>query len=225
MYTLYQHKNKINGKIYIGITSRLPQERWGQNGGNYCSSPHFYSAIKKYGWDNFEHNILLENLTRDEASIKEKEYIKLFHSNEREYGYNETSGGEINFELSIEARKKKSKAMLGNLNGKHPCSEATKKKISKALKDKKFSEEHKEKLRIAARNRKSPHCSEEKKDKLRNNYPNMKKVYCKETDTVYKSVQECARELNLYATNISAVCRGKHSTCKGYHLTYYTDNI
>ena len=225
MYTLYQHKNKINGKIYIGITSRSPQERWGQNGNNYYSSPHFYSAIKKYGWDNFEHNILLENLTRDEASIKEKEYIKLFHSNEREYGYNETSGGEINFELNAKAREKKSVAMLGNLNGKHPCSETTKKKISKALKGKKFSEERKEKLRIVARNRKSPPCSEKKKDKLRNNYPNMKKVYCKETDTVYKSVQECARELNLYATNISAVCRGKHPMCKGYHFTYYTDNI
>ena len=101
----------------------------------------------------------------------------------------------------------------------------TKKKISKALKGKKFSEERKEKLRIATRNRKSPPCSEKKKDKLRNNYPNMKKVYCEETDTVYKSVQECARELNLYATNISAVCRGKHPMCKGYHFTYYTDNI
>ena len=58
MYTVYQHKNKINGKIYIGITSKDPEKRWGHNGYNYKSSSYFYSAIQKYGWDNFEHNIL-----------------------------------------------------------------------------------------------------------------------------------------------------------------------
>ena len=52
IYTVYQHKNKINGKRYFGITSRKPEERWGYNGRNYKSSPHFYSAIQKYGWDN-----------------------------------------------------------------------------------------------------------------------------------------------------------------------------
>lgn len=64
MYTVYQHKNKINGKIYIGITKQSPEKRWGINGCNYKTSPHFYSAIKKYGWGNFEHNILFVGLTR-----------------------------------------------------------------------------------------------------------------------------------------------------------------
>ena len=225
MYTLYQHRNKINGKIYIGITRRSPTERWGSRGSRYYSSPHFNSAIKKYGWDNFEHIILLENLTQEEASQKEKEYIALFHSNEREYGYNETTGGEISFELTEEAKKKKSEAMKGNKNGCHPCSKETKEKIRKALLGKKFSEERKEKLRIAAKNRKSPPCSEEKKEKLRNNYPKMKPVYCAETDTVYKSVQECARQLGVEATTVSAVCRGKIHSHKGFHFRYYIDNI
>ncbi len=67
MYIVYQHKNKINGKIYIGITMQEPEKRWGSNGCNYKSSPHFYAAIKKYGWDNFEHNILFTNLTKKQA--------------------------------------------------------------------------------------------------------------------------------------------------------------
>ena len=70
MYTVYQHKNKINGKNYFGITSKNPEERW-KKGEGYKSSPHFYLAIKKYGWDNFEHNILFEGLTKEEACLKE----------------------------------------------------------------------------------------------------------------------------------------------------------
>ena len=53
----------------------------------------------------------------------------------------------------------------------------------------------------------------------------MKKVYCLETNTIYKSVQECARQLNLQATLVSKVCRGKLLTTGGYHLKYYDDMI
>ena len=76
MYTVYEHKNKLNGKRYIGITSRKPQERWGRDGSGYKSTPHFYSAIQKYGWDGFEHNILYINCTLEQACELEKALIK-----------------------------------------------------------------------------------------------------------------------------------------------------
>ncbi len=62
-YTLYMHKNKTNGKVYIGITSQKPEHRW-RNGNGYRGMM-FMNAIKKYGWDNFEHLILHEGLTRE----------------------------------------------------------------------------------------------------------------------------------------------------------------
>lgn len=228
MYTVYQHKNKINGKIYIGITSQEPESRWGVNGCNYKSSPHFYSAIQKYGWDNFEHNILFKNLSKEEACLKEQELIKYYNSMNREYGYNSTSGGET-FVMNKETKQKISQAMVGNKNGlNHPCPEEKKKKISEAQKGRTFSEEHKQKLSEAAKNRISPPCSEEKKKKISNSqYHNKikRKVYCEELNTIYESVQECSRQLDIPATNVSKVCRGKGKTVKGYHLRYYNDTI
>ena len=222
MYIVYQHKNKINGKIYIGITSRNPEERWGSNGCNYKTSPHFYSAIQKYGWDNFEHNILFTNLTKEQACLKEQELIKEFNSMNREYGYNSTSGGEI-FTMNEETKQKISQSMMGNKNGLgHVCTEDKKQKISEAQKGRKFTEEHKQKLSDAAKNRHVP-CSEEKKKTLSQNYPHKKQVYCEELDMIYESVQECSRQLGIPATNISKLCNGRGKTLKGYHLRYYND--
>lgn len=224
MYTVYQHKNKINGKIYIGITSRKPEERWGSDGRNYKTSPHFYSAIQKYGWDNFEHNILFTNLSKEQACEKEQELIKYYNSMDREFGYNSTSGGEF-FVMNKETKEKISNAMMGNKNGLgHACSEEKKRKISEAQKGRQFTEEHKQKLSDSAKNKHVP-CSEEKKKKLSQNYPNKRKVYCEELDMVFESVQECGRYLNAPATNISKVCSGKGKTVKGYHLKYYNDTI
>ena len=224
MYTVYQHKNKINGKVYIGITMQKPEIRWGKNGNNYKSSPHFYSAIQKYGWDNFEHNILFTGLTKEEACLKEQELIKYFNSMNREFGYNSTSGGDV-FTMNEETKQKISQALMGNQNGfGHPCSEEKKKKISEAQKGRKFTEEHKQKLSEAAQKRHVP-CSEEKKKKLSQNYPHKRKVYCEELDKVFDSVQQCSRELNIPATNISKLCKGRGKTLKGYHLRYYNDTI
>ena len=223
MYIVYQHKNKINGKVYIGITSQKPEQRWGSQGRNYKSSPHFYSAIQKYGWDNFEHNILFTELTKEQACLKEQELIKEYNSMNREFGYNSTSGGDI-FTMNEETKQKISQAMMGNQNNLgHPCSEEKKKKISNAQKGREFTEEHKQKLSEAAKNRHVP-CSEEKKQILKEK-SHKKPAYCEELDKIFESVQECGRQLGIPATNISKLCNGRGKTLKGYHLKYYNDTI
>lgn len=139
---------------------------------------------------------------------------------DRKFGYNSTSGGEA-CTLNQETKAKISQAMKGNKNGLgKPCSEEKKRKISDAQKGRTFTEEHKQKLSEAAKKRHVP-CSEEKKKTLSKNYPNKKAVYCEDLDVVFESVQECGRQLEASATNISKVCRGKGKTVKGYHLRYY----
>ena len=104
-YCIYLHKNKINNKIYIGQTCQKPQYRW-NNGNGYKQCSYFYSAIQKYGWDNFEHIILENNLTAQQANQKEEEYIKYYKSNEKQFGYNLSAGGNNHKEISESTRKK-----------------------------------------------------------------------------------------------------------------------
>lgn len=94
-YKLYLHTFP-NGKHYVGITSaKDPNKRWGNGGIRYNKNqPLMYRAIQKYGWENVQHDILLEGLTRKEACERERFYISLFRSNDPKYGYNMTAGGE-----------------------------------------------------------------------------------------------------------------------------------
>ena len=69
-YCVYCHTNKINGKKYIGITCQKPNKRWGVDGKKYHESPKFWNAIQKYGWDNFNHEVLFTHLSKDEACKK-----------------------------------------------------------------------------------------------------------------------------------------------------------
>ena len=106
MWTIYLHKNKINNKVYIGQTKCInPNNRW-RNGTHYENTL-FGKAIQKYGWDNFEHVILENNIeTQEEANQKEQEYIALYNSTDREFGYNLTSGG-YSYELTEEMKEQR----------------------------------------------------------------------------------------------------------------------
>lgn len=147
-YVVYKHIAP-NGKVYIGITSKKPQRRWG-GGCGYANNDHFYRAILKYGWINFQHEILFENLTKEDAEQKEIELIAFYKSDQKEFGYNIQHGGSSNGKHSEEAKRKISEANKGRLPwnyGKHH-SEKTKEKISESHKGMHLSEETKRKIAL-----------------------------------------------------------------------------
>ena len=98
-YCIYKHTNIIDGKVYIGQTCRKPEYRW-NNGKGYKQCPCFYNAIQKYGWDSFKHEILEQGLTFEEANLKQQYYIQLFKSNNSNFGYNLTTGGQGSHEIN-----------------------------------------------------------------------------------------------------------------------------
>lgn len=93
LYCVYKHTNTLNGKVYIGITSQQPEKRW-KNGYGYEGNEYFYRAIQKYGWDSFEHEIIVDGLTKKQACAIEIELIKAYDSTNSDKGYNFSSGGD-----------------------------------------------------------------------------------------------------------------------------------
>ena len=87
-YCVYKHTNKSNQKSYIGMTCLNPCVRW-KGGQGYSAQKKFYTDILRYGWDNFTHEILYSDLSKEEAMQKEKELITRYNTIKN--GYN-TSG-------------------------------------------------------------------------------------------------------------------------------------
>jgi hypothetical protein len=106
MYTVYMHTTP-NGKKYIGITQQHLKERW-KNGKGY-DTQYFGKAVRKYGWENIKHEVLFENLTKEQAEQKEVELIAFYKSNDIRYGYNIENGGTHNT-CSEETKRKMSES-------------------------------------------------------------------------------------------------------------------
>ena len=121
MYIVYCHTNKINGKRYVGITRQKPERRW-SNGHGYENNIHFANAIKKYGWEEFSHEILFTGLNKKDAQEKEIELIAKWDLTNSEKGYNVAPGGNLLPALSEDSKKKISDSLKETYKKtKHPC--------------------------------------------------------------------------------------------------------
>ena len=150
LFVVYCHQNKLNGKRYIGITCQDLNKRF-RNGKGYKSSPYFYSAIQKYGWENFTHEVLYGDLTIDEAKKNEIELIELYQTRNQKYGYNITPSGEgyvgEDNPWYDKHHSEKAKKMMSEARKGIPKTEEWKRKIGESNKGKTVSEETKLKMR------------------------------------------------------------------------------
>lgn len=208
-WSVYIHVNKINNKKYVGITSRQPEIRWRKNGEGYKSSPYFYNAIKKYGWDNFDHVILFTELDELSAKNKEKELIKYHCTKDREFGYNCTDGGDgsCGRKLTDDQIEK----IRLKLNGKRH-SEEWKENMRKIMTGRTFSEEWKLNISKSHTGELNPSA---RKIVLLDNFHNLIKTY--------NCIKYAAEELELHISHIQDVCEKKYSNTGGYIFMYYDE--
>jgi group I intron endonuclease len=118
-YQIYLFQNKINNKIYIGQTVNFKRrlKKHIKNANENRKNSHFYSALKKYGIDQFDYFIIEELSSKKEMDDAEIFWIEYFRSWDREIGYNLTFGGEGCIPTT-ETREKMRQAKLGKSNPK-----------------------------------------------------------------------------------------------------------
>lgn len=206
-YCVYVHTSP-SGKMYVGQTSKNPEMRWGKNGRNYLAKrrgkyaqPMFAHAILKYGWDNFQHEIIANNITKEEADNFEKLLISKLNTTNSQYGYNIREGGS-NGSMSEESKRKLSES----LKGKRP-SEETRKKLSESRKGRKRSEKNKQIVK-EAQARKIVQYS-------------LQGDFIK----VWDCISDTGRELGIDISSIAKCCKGKYSKAGGFIWKYLEDEL
>lgn len=224
-YIVYRHTSP-SGKMYIGITQQKARKRW-DYGHGYIKQPYMYRAIQKYGWDNFEHEILLEGLTKEEAELAERLFIGYWDLTNRDKGYNIDNGGYGWGKHSEETRHKMSQQRKGKYAGENnpmygrKHSEESKRKMSEARLGRKYSEETKRRMSVAKRGKRYPNCG---KGALKL----MKRVACIDVKTndiinTYKSLKNAQEQTGIPTGNICACCKGRLRTAGGYKWKYLED--
>ncbi len=200
-YKIYKVTNLIDGKVYIGCTKQPIQERKRshlslvKNKNGY----YFHENLMKCGVDNFRWEVLLY-CEKYESYRYEKEIIKLFKSNNKEYGYNLTEGG------------------AGSNGFKH-----SEKTIS-LFKNRIFTEEHKTRLSDARIGKKHTDITKEKLSLLRTGEKNHnygkrilnddKIKQIKEMSLNGKSQRCIAKHFSIGQTTVSRYIRDKNGFCK-----------
>ena len=115
---IYKIENKINGKVYIGqsvnIKKRFIEHRYRayDTKDEKTFGLYLYCAIRKYGKENFSFSII-EECSTEALNEKEIYWIRYYQSNQKEYGYNLSDGGNSKYSrimtsgTNISSRKEK----------------------------------------------------------------------------------------------------------------------
>lgn len=118
IYEVYKIQNKINKKIYIGITNQGWNKRCSKHKSDARNGCDFklHRAIRKYGVDKFNFNLLEECNSSEELKIRESYWIETLKTMDDSFGYNMTKGGDGTFGKlhSEESKQKMSEMALNN---------------------------------------------------------------------------------------------------------------
>jgi group I intron endonuclease len=239
MYSVYAHTNKCNQKKYVGITSCDVRIRW-KNGYGYSDKLPIGRAIRKYGWDNFEHSVLADGLSECEAKKMERKLISKWQTQNREYGYNITSGGDgvAGWRPTEETRRKISAASQNRFGKNNPnfgrkWSGEMKRRASIRHCRENLSEETLKKMSESAQGRTGQNNpfygkqhSQQTKDVLAALRSHAVDAFDKQGNRVFEfpSIKAASEATGVHKTAISNCCRGKTKTSGGYIWKYKTNN-
>ena len=227
---IYLHKNKVNGKCYIGQTFQKPNERW-KNGKGYYNQPKFYNAILKYGWNNFEHIILEQNLSEDIIDERERYWINYYNCL-GENGYNIKYDNKTLHIFSEEHKKNLKKGIRRSTGKSIIC--LNNKKIYECITDaeKELKIHHigdccKKKIKSAGQDENGYALVWRYLDEYDENeiivfkkQSQIKKVMCIETNEIFNNCTEAGKAKKCDNTSIGRCCKGIRKSAGRYQWKY-----
>ena len=229
---VYMVKNKINHKIYFGITRNDFNARYK---GNiiHTHNEHLKYSIEKYGIENFEINEEFD-IAYNENDLYDLEdmYICIYNTIDDKYGYNKRRSGKEHKGSGLrseESKQKQGKTRKGKYTGENSAwygkkhTEEAKRKIGDSVKEYKknnkiehISDEHKNKIRESMIGKK--HSNEAKIKMSRNR--GGKRILCVEANKIFDTAIEASKWCNGDDSCILKCCRGKRNSHKNYHWKY-----
>lgn len=205
---VYKATNIINGKVYIGITTHTLKHRMSIHKKDAKNkSTYFYRAIQKYGFENFKWEVIDTATTIEELHQKEVFYIKQYDSfDNKEKGYNTTSGGGSLYRLTQEERIARSNRAKGKNNPMY----GTKSPLAGVT----FTDEHKRKISESLKKTYRPHV-------IGGNNPAARRVRNVETGEIFATLTDAGNSCGRCRQNIGKACRSNgKKTVAGYHWEF-----
>lgn len=242
-YKVYMHTNRKNNKKYIGVTCMPLNRRW-RNGDGYKGNNYFYNSIIKYGWDGFEHKVIKDSLSKEEAEELEIKLIAEYSTTLEDKGYNLRVGGQLGTPTET-TKRKTSKSLKGMFAGeKHPMyglkgednpnygskrSNETRRKMSISQKGKNIGKNNpnygvkasKEKLKKMSESMKGKLAGEMNPmyGKYGEDHPASKVVKNINTGKTFISAREASRHYRIQESDISKACNGKRNSAGKHPVT------
>lgn len=225
---IYKITNKINGHSYIGQTTYSLKERWSKHinfAKHHPEQSGLYSAINKYGKENFEIEQIDIAETEDELNEKEVYWISYYNTFYGE-GYNRDLGGKGSKKLDLPKEQiieeyLNTELTARDLGVKYECSDRTIAKILDAagIKRDKITEKQKKTM--------SENLAKGRVGRPENfiNYRNSLKKKVARLDEkgnileIYDSLSDACRDLgqSTHHTNRITKAIENNGICFGYH--------
>jgi group I intron endonuclease len=234
---VYKFTNKLNGLIYIGksfdMRERARKHRYAQD------DTYFHRSIKKYGWENFEIEILQDyeigSVDNWELLALETAFIDYFESLTPK-GYNVCFFGNLWKEFK---HTPETKAKLKKLNIGKVASQITKERMSSSIKGLrlgcKLSEETKKKISLTLKERFKDPLERQKMKEFRKkqdmSFLNKKVIQIDRNTGVVLRIWDSAREAAIAITgnkkrssDISSVCKKRIKTAMNFYWEHLDIN-
>lgn len=239
-WLIYKHTSPSK-KVYIGQTRRKTTERWREGKGyTYNKNTRFAKAIEKYGWDQFEHAIIEDNIvSQEKCNERERYWIAYYNSYDCRFGYNMTIGGDTisseNLAKAKETIQKKKREKLDFLI----CYELKKIFPNPTIClewfiNNGYTNNYKKAnpiLRVIGKENATcfgfHFCrvidlltfKPKSKIETNKNKGHSRKVICIDTGDIYNSLSDCARITGICTQNLSRSCK-KHTKTHNMYFAY-----